>query len=296
MGLFDLLRRAMRFSRHNPWLSAMGTATVAISLTLVAVFGLAASNARNAVADWSRDLQVVIYLDPPPSEALTKQWLTALRSIAEVDEVAYVSSDEALQRFRGRLGNDAMLLDGIAAGVLPASLEISLHPEFRNQRAITSLVARLRQNSDWRDIQYGRDWVERFDAVARLLRMIGTALGVVLIFASCFIISNTIRLMFLSRRDEIEVMRLVGATPLYINLPFLVEGTLQGAIGGVTAVAFGYGLYVAGVQQGLAVLLQAVGVNQVHFLPIGWQAGLVVTGGAIGLFGSLAALRKLSKE
>lgn len=296
MGLFDLLRRALRYSRHNPWLSAMGTATVAVSLTLVAVFGLAASNARNAVADWSRELQVVIYLDPPPSDALTGQWLTALRSIAEVDKVTYVSSDEALRRFRGRLGNDAMLLDGVGTGVLPASLEISLHPEFRNQRAVTAFVERLKQNSDWREIQYGREWIERFDAVARLLRMIGTALGAVLIFASCFIISNTIRLMFLSRRDEIEVMRLVGATPLYINLPFLVEGILQGAIGGAAAVVLGYGLYVAGVQQGLTVLLQTVGVDRVRFLPLEWQLGLVLTGGAIGLFGSLAALRKLSKE
>lgn len=294
--MVDLLNRTLRYSRQNPWLAIMGTATVAVALTLLAVFALMASNANRAVATWSRDLQVVIYLDPPPSESLARQWVTALTSIAEVEKVVYVSSGEAMKRFRNRLAVDAELLDGVDPNVLPASLEISLQQGFRNQQAVDGFVERLKKNSDWRDIHYGRDWVERFDAVVRLLRLVGTSIGAVLLFSAFFIISNTIRLMFVARRDEIEVMRLVGATPLYISLPFLLEGAIQGAIGGALAILFGYGMFVAGVRQGLAVMLQAVGIDGVYFLPLSWQLWLIVLGAAIGLLGSLAAMRSLTVE
>lgn len=296
MGIVDLLRRTLHYFRQNPWLSVLGIATVAVSLGLIAMFALLVVNARSAVTHWSSDMQVVIYLDPPPGQALASQWQTALRSIAEIDEVRYIDTTEAMRRFKARLGADADLLDGVGDGVLPASLEISLRPDFRNQQAVAALVERLRQNNDWRDIHYARDWVVRYDAVVRLLRTIGMALGAFLVFSSLFVIANTIRLMVLARGEEIEVMRLVGATPLYVNLPFLAEGAFQGAVGGLAAVGLGYGLYIAVGRQGLVVLLQAIGVEHVSFLPLAWQAGLVLIGAGIGFIGSLAAVLRLRKE
>lgn len=291
----DLLRRGLRYTRQHPWLALTGMLTVASALTMIALFALVTRNVQGAVAGWSRDFQIVIYLDPPPAEGGARQWQTALGSMAEVQEVTFVSSEEALRRFRARLGNDAPLLDGIGNEILPASFELTLRPEFRSRSAIDALVGRIVQKNEWRDLHYGREWLERFEAVVRLARLLGTSFGLFLLGAALLIVANTIRLIFLSRRTEIEILRLLGATPLYIVLPFLVEGGTIGCVGGVVALLLTYGLYLSGLQQGLAALLHALGVEQVIFLPWAWQVALVLTGILLGLSGSLIALRRISR-
>lgn len=291
----DLLRRGLRYTRQHPWLALTGMLTVASALTLIALFALVTSNVQGAVAGWSRDFQIVIYLDPPPAEGVARQWQTALGSMAEVQEVTFVSSAEALRRFRARLGSDAPLLDGIGNGILPASFELTLRPEFRSRSAIDALVGRIVQKNEWRDLRYGREWLERFEAVVRLARLLGTGFGLFLLGAALLIVANTIRLIFLSRRTEIEILRLLGAPPLYIVLPFLIEGGTIGGVGGVAALLLTYGLYLSGLQQGLAALLHTLGVEQVIFLPWAWQVALVLAGTLLGLFGSLIALRRISR-
>lgn len=295
MSGVNLLKRGLSPLRQHPWLALMGVTSVAVALTLIALFVLISHNVQSAVRDWSRDFQIIIYLDPPPNETLARQWQIALGSIAETEEVTYVSSTEALRRFRARLGKDASLIDGIGSDVLPASFALKLRPEFRQRDAVKLLVARIAQKNEWRDVHYGSEWIERFDAVRRLMRMSGIIFGFFLFVSAFLIVANTIRLILFTRKTEIEILRLLGATPLYIGLPFLLEGGILGIIGSMVALLSVYLFYQFTLQQGLISLLQLLGVERVAFLPPLWQFGLIIGGAALGFFASLVAMRRLSR-
>ena len=295
MSGIDLLKRGITPLRQHPWFTLMGVTSIAVALTLIALFALISLNMQEAVGDWSRDFQIVIYLDPPPNETVARQWQIALGSMAETEEVSYVSSAEALQRFSTRLGNDAALLTGIGSDVLPASFALKLRPEFRQRDAVKLLVSRIAQKNEWRDVHYGSEWIERFDAARRLMHMSGTFLGLFLFLSAFLIVATTIRLILLTRKTEIDILRLLGATPLYIGLPFLLEGGVLGILGGTVALFLVYLFYQIGLQQGLLSLLQILGIERVAFLPPLWQFTLIIGGAALGFFASFVALRRLSK-
>ncbi len=123
-------------------------------------------------------------------------------------------------------------------------------------------------------------------------RVSGSALGGFLVFAALVIVANTIKLTLYARQDELEAMAMVGGTSLFIKLPYLVEGTLQGLLGGLTALGLSFLVFQVILQKSLGSLLLITGIDTIHFLPLSWQGLLVVGGGLIGLFGSLFALRK----
>jgi len=291
----DFFKRGLTPLRQHPWFSLMGITSIAVALTLIALFALISLNMQRAVGEWSRDFQIVIYLDPSPDDTLARQWQIALGSMAEAEEVTYISSAEALQRFSTRLGDDAGLISGIGDDVLPASFALKLRPEFRQRDAVKLLVSRIAQKNEWQDIHYGSEWIERFDAVRRLMRISGTIFGLFLFLSAFLIVTTTIRLILLTRKSEIEILRLLGASPIYIGLPFLLEGGFLGLLGGSIALFLVYVFHQIGLQPGLLSLLQLVGVNRVVFLPPQWQLVLMIGGVTLGFLSSFVAMRRISK-
>lgn len=285
--------RALRNMRQSPMLCGAAVGTVAVALTILAFFAIVVLNVQKLTRHWSEDVQVVAFIDTAPEERLLRQWIADIRGLPEVEKVEFVSSIEALKRFKKRLADDADLLEGVDLDILPASLEITLNEDSRNRVAVSTLVSRLRQNTGLSDLRYGQEWLERFEAFVSLLQLAGAILGGFLLFAALFIVANTIKLTLYARRDELEIMALVGATPMFIKSPFLLEGALQGALGGGLAVAGAYALFQLFLRQGLDSLLLASGVERVTFLPMSWQLLLIAAGVLLGLTGSLLSLRKL---
>ena len=285
--------RALRNMRQSPMLCGAAVGTVAVALTILAFFAIVVLNVQKLTRHWSEDVQVVAFIDTVPEERLLRQWIADIRGLPEVEKVEFVSSTEALKRFKIRLADDADLLEGVDPDILPASLEISLNEESRNRGGVSALISRLRHHTGLSDLRYGQEWLERFESFVSLLRLAGAILGGFLLFAALFIVANTIKLTLYARRDELEIMALVGATPMFIKSPFLLEGALQGALGGGLAVAGAYALFQLFLQQGLNSLLLASGVERVTFLPLSWQLLLIAAGVLLGLAGSLLSLRKL---
>jgi len=222
------IRRALRNMRQSPVLCSAAVGTVAVALIILAFFAIIVLNVQKLTRHWSEDVQVVAYIDTLPDERLLQQWLSDIQSFPEAANVEFVSHAEALKRFKKRLGDDADLLEGVDPDILPASFEITLKEDSRNHEGVSAVVSRLRQNSGLSDLRYGQEWLERFESFVALLRLAGAILGGFLLFAALFIVSNTIRLTLYARRDELEIMALVGATPIFIKSPFLFEGALQG--------------------------------------------------------------------
>ena len=286
------LKRALRNMRQSPVLSLASVATVAVALALLAFFAIAVLNVQQLTASWGENLAIVAYLDNVPDKKVVNSWAKEIENYPEVASVSYVSRKEAFERFRKRLGEDADLVEGLGPDVLPASLEISLADDWRNESALTAVVDRLRKDNRFDDLQYGQGWLEKLEAFLLLLRVSGSALGGFLVFAALVIVANTIKLTLYARQDELEAMTMVGGTSLFIKLPYLIEGALQGLMGGLTALGLSFLAFQVILQKSLGSLLLITGIDTIHFLPPIWQGMLIVGGGLIGLLGSLFALRK----
>ena len=284
------LRRALRNMRLSPVLSGAAIFAMGVALALLAFFAIAVLNVQRLTESWTADLSIIAYLDQPPDGATLNRWLTEIRAYPEVAAVTYVSRQEAYQRFQERLGRDADLLEGLGAEVLPASLEIRLKPERRLDTA--AVVERLGRNQAFGELHYAREWLERFEAFLLLLRTVGAALGGFLALAALVIVTNTIKLTLYARQDELEAMTMVGATALFIKLPYLIEGALQGLCGGLLALLVSFVAYRTMLRESLGSLLLLTGIDAIHFLPPVWQVLVVAAGVLVGLLGSLLALRK----
>lgn len=289
---FFVAHRALRNMRQSPFLCAAAVGTVAVSLAILAFFALVVLNVQKLTGHWSEEVQVVAYLDAPPEEKQLRIWIEDIRRLPEVADVRFVSQGEAFDRFQKRLTRDADLLDGLDPDVLPASLEISLLEQHRTTHGVETVIAALQKNRALSDLRYGQEWLERFESFLTLLRLAGAILGGFLLFATLFIVANTIKLTLYARRDELEIMTLVGGTPLFIKMPFLVEGSLQGALGGALALGGAYMLFQFFIRSGLSVLLPLTGSEGIVFLPGSWQAMVVAAGTLLGFIGSLVSLRK----
>jgi len=287
------IRRALHNMRQWPFLCTASVLTMAVALASVATFFLVVMNIQLMATKWSEDLQVVAYLDRQPGTGQLGPLLDAVKQFPEVTAVKFVTKQEAMQRFRSRLGTESNLLDGVREDILPASLELSLRPEYRNRSGIEQVVKRLETHVDSNDIHYGQDWLERFETFVAVLKIVSQALGGFLLLAALFIVSNTIKLTLFARRDELEIMTLVGATLRFIKVPFLLEGALQGLLGGVLALALLsaiFNLFLSPVIQSF--WLTPAGIELI-FLNFNQQLLLVTAGVMLGIFGSLSSLRKL---
>ncbi|NIQ93890.1 MAG: ABC transporter permease [Desulfuromonadales bacterium] len=294
--MFERLRyyigRVVANMRQTPVLTGATILTITVSLSIVALFTLVAINIERLGEAWSSEVQVVAYLQEPPAKQVLEDWRRRLGELPEVAEVTYVSPERAFELFRDRLGQEKDLLRGVAADVLPASLEIALVETSRNRQGVAAVAGFLRSEIGLEDLHYGQVWLEKFDSFMVLLRLSGMVLGAILLAATLFIIFNTIRLTLYSRRDELDIMALVGATPFFIKAPFVIEGALQGVAGGVLALGFVWTLFYLFLHDGLQALLLSPGVFDVHFLSPALQAALVCGGFLLGVIGSLGSLRK----
>lgn len=293
--LIYFILRALRNMRQSPFLCTAAVSTVMVALVILAFFALVVLNIEQLTRTWSRDVQVTAYLDKALAEAEIARQQKRISQFPGVAGVVYTSPRQAFENFRQRLGDDADILDGMERDFLPGSFSISLEESFRNRSGIDQVVARLTDDPAFSDLRYAQDWLEKFTALLALLRAVGLVLGGFLLFAALFIVSNTIRLTLFARRDELEVMALVGGTPGFIKTPFLVEGAFQGALGGLLALLLSYLFYQLSLKENLSQLLVASGVGEIAFLPLHWQLGLLVTGTFLGLIGSFLSLRKLMR-
>jgi len=159
-------------------------------------------------------------------------------------------------------------------------------------KVLEAIALRLRQEEGITDVQYGGAWMERFLAVLKIVRVVGISLGVLLLFATLAIISNTLRLAFYARREEIEIMRLVGATEFFINLPLRLEAMVQGGLGGLISLGVLYVLYRIFLAEFRTYWSQFGGWGGPVFLDPVAMVTLVVLGLLLGLTGSFLRLER----
>jgi len=198
-----------------------------------------------------------------------------------------VSKADALVRFRRTFGDLAAAADGVGDNPLPSSYEVRLRAGADS--SADALAAALRRLPGVADVRYDRQWLGRLMTGVTVVRGIGIVLATVLTIAAALTVANVVRLALYARRDELDIMQLVGAPQVYIRGPFVMEGTLQGGIGAVAAlIALGVA-FLALRARYLAPLAASVNVSAIRFLPTEFCLFLVIGGMAVGCAGGVVA-------
>jgi cell division transport system permease protein len=268
--------------------SALSVGSIAVSLFVLGAFLTVASNLDSVVRRWTEKVEVTFYLDDAMELADREALARRIRLHPAVEGVDVVSREEALERFRTMFADLQALPQDLGANPFPASLEVRMRPEHHGPEAVTALVKTFETAPGVEEAQYDLLWIQRLSTAVRLVRGVGAFLGVVLVLAGIFTISNVIRLTVYARQDELDIMRLVGATRAYVKGPFIMEGILQGALGGLASVAL---LWVAfRVVAKEAVAASDLLGRSVVFLPTELCVLIVMGGMAVGLLGSLISL------
>ena len=296
MSLFRILGYFLGEATVSLWrswkVSLVAIMTIAMSVFIGGTFLLLSGNLNRVVENWRQEAKIIVYLSTP-ADAVDLERVRALGSEPEwVLSVREVSRSEAGSRFRETFPSLQDLLKTWEDEPLPASLELGFEPDRAGELAFETWLEDLREDAAVSMVDDDRDWLRQLDAFIGILRGVGVVVGAALLGAAIITIASVIRLTAYLYRDEIAVMRLVGATELYIRGPFLFEGLIQGFLGGLVALLGLYSAYLGLNPKGATVLLGTVLVDQ--FLP--WQVIFSLLGVATlaGCFGAILSLRRES--
>ena len=274
------------------WTHVLTSGTIAVTLFVFGAFMLLQENLQNLLKGWGDQIQINAYLDKGLGDAQLQPLLDRIRSLPEVERVRHISQDQAWKDFRAALGAQSSILEGLPEDVLPASFEIFVKPAYRDGPVIEELANRLRKAKGIALVEYPQEWIERLSLAVLGVQWAKWAIGGVLFIATFFIVGSTVRLAILARKDEIEIMQLVGATEALIQAPFVVEGMIQGIVGGGLSILCLWFVFVFLRNQ----IPTSVGLfgplSQLQFLDVRSIALIVAIGWLLGAAGSVFSLRR----
>jgi cell division transport system permease protein len=265
---------------------------IAISLLVVGAFLLLAENLSGAAAEWQGRSRVTIYLTTDATSGQTEAVRRFLATQPELRRHAFVTREEALRRFRTWFTSLAEVIGELDENPFPASFEVEVSPREAQSARLHQQIAALRSMPGVDQVQYDWQWIERLRKLIGIINVAGLAAGGVLGMAAAFTIANVIRLTMMLYREEIEIMRLVGATERLIRAPFLVEGFLQGTFGALVAIGTLYAAWEMARRSLAPSSSLLFGFLFAGFLP--WQklAALLAGGMLAGWFGSWLSVRR----
>jgi cell division transport system permease protein len=270
--------------------------TIALTLGVFGGFLLLQLNLEKLLRGWGDQIQLTAYLAPTIGPAELEALLANLKRYPEIERVHYTTQEQAWRDFQSALGAQSGLLDGLPRNVLPASVDITLRPDFRDHTAMEQLAERLKRQKELTQIDYPQQWVEKLALVIAALQWIKWLVAGALFLAAFFIVTRMVKLAVLARRQEIEVLQLIGATETLIQAPLAIEGLLQGLLGSGGALALLWGVYrlLRDDAAGLSGLIPAL--SRMEFLD-GLSVALILSIGAtLGLSASLFALRGMVRS
>jgi cell division transport system permease protein len=267
----------------------LSTITIALALFVLGGFLLVASNLDRLVAAWSSAAEISVYLNDDAAAADREAIERALAANGTVIAREYVSKDEALNRFKQTFTELSGTLASAGDNPLPASYEVRVKSGPGVRQSLDTLATTLRGMAGVSDVRFDAQWLDRATAAITAIRRIGLVLGTLLGAAAALTVANVVRLALYARRDELDIMQLVGAPQLYIRGPFVMEGVLHGGAGAVVALAALLIGHLAIRARYVAALAPAIDLASLRFLPLDLCALLVLGGMVVGCAGGLVA-------
>jgi cell division transport system permease protein len=272
----------------------LAIATIAVGLFVLGAFLLLNTNLQRVVSRWSESAELSVFVADDASPEQLKAIDEMAGQSGVIAQREYVSKESALARFRADFPDLAASAAALGRNPMPASFELRLRPEARDApAAVDGLVTALSGMPGVADVRYDREWLGRLNAVVRGARVAGALIVAMLGLAAAMTVANVVRLAAAARRDEIEIMQLVGAPFAYVRGPFVAEGILQGGMGAVIALAaLATAFHLIRLRFG-DTIAQALGGSGLTFLSVPFVTVLLLGGMALGCLGGYVVARRV---
>ena len=281
-----LVQEAFRTLKRHKGVTAISVVIMSLSLLMLAVFLLATENVLKIIGQAEQDLKVYVYLEDGVGDTGIQKLHRELLVMEEADAVVFISREEALAEFRDQLGEeDAEVLNVLRTNPLPNSFWVTPKQEYKGAASLAYFAGRVTQLDGVEEVRYGREFVDKFGRIVRGIYYVDAVVGFIVILSAIFIISNAVRLTVISRKKNIEILKLVGATNRFITMPFIIEGAFQGGLAAVFSLL-------------LLFLITAASrrvVPDIAFFTFDKAALFMFVCVAIGSIGSFTALRRYLK-
>jgi len=282
MSLRIGVREGVRTITRNASLFFLSLLVAAISLFLLALFSLVTVNLHRATIILDEKIEIIAFLDRRANADRLKE---NIQKIKGVEQVIYVSSEQALNELRSELQDSEEVLNVFEENPLPASFQIKLESSFRNARGLDEISAKIMLLEGIDETLYGGELVDQLKKVTNVIMIFDFGLLAIIIFSVIFVIFQTIKLTIFARSTEIEIMKLVGASDGFIAIPFTFEGIVQGAFGGLVA------FVLTAITHRVATFF----FDNVYFPHWYFLLGTIIGGVFFGLIGSSIAIRRFLK-
>lgn len=297
--MIEKLKFFVKVTGNNLWQfrtrNIFSVTIICLSFLTVGIFLSLSNNLRATARELSSNMSIAFYLDAKAAPETVEAIRQELARPRFVEEVKLVTPDEALERFRTSFPDLADVAAGLKGNPFPRSFELRVNAKASASKEVLAFVEGMKKRPGIADVLFNQDWVEKMQGFSRLAGAIGAFLGGILILTSFFIISNVVKLNVLARQNEIEILRLVGGTNLFIRIPFWLEGITLGLLGSLLSL----GLLFLVVRLFPVYLGTSLGALQdlLRFRYPGLaQAGLLLAGGAAtGWIGSATSVSKFLK-
>ena len=288
MSFFYIVKEGFAgFSRAK--LAAIGSSiTITISLLLVGLFYVISTNTSRLVESVRQKVELEAFLEEPVSRQRINEIQQQITSIDGIDKAQFVSKDEAAKIFKQKFGED--INNVLDFNPLPPSFKIFLKEGYRTPEKADEIHKKVMEIKGVENITYRKELLEFLDQRARMLYYVGLALGIIFGISAIFLVSNTIRLTIYAKRKSVQTMKLVGASRWFVRAPFLIEGIIQGLIGGIIASAIIYYLLTFATGLISSEIAQFVQVKTLFYFAV------IVAGMFLGFFGSAISVRRFIGE
>lgn len=268
---------------------------ICLSFLTVGIFMSLSNNLRATARELSSNMTVAFYLDKTMSAAAVDALRKEVGQPAFVESVRLVAPDEALGRFRKSFPELADIVAGLKANPFPSSIELRINGKASASKEVIAFVDSMKTRPGVTDVQFNQDWVEKMQGFSRLAGAIGAFMGGILLLTSFFIISNVVKLNVFARKNEIEILRLVGSTNLFIRIPFWLEGITLGLLGSLLSLGLLFvviNLFPVYLGASLGALQQLL---RFRYPDLTQSIALLLGGAATGFVGSATSVSKFLK-
>jgi cell division transport system permease protein len=229
------LRETLASLKRNLTLTVAAVLTAAVSLALLGVAVLAREGVGNQLIQWKGGVQFIVFMKADATDDQISSVREALKESPQVDDAktVYLDKPAAFEEFQRIFRDQKTIAESLTVNDIPPNFKVV--PKTDDSEVISAVGNQLLTKPGVSDVRFARDYVDRLQALSRMVGIVSIAMFILLLFTAIVLIWNTIRTAMFARRREIEVMKLVGATNWFIRIPFMLEGLLHGLAGGLLA-------------------------------------------------------------
>lgn len=276
---------------NEKWIYLLTILSIGVSLLILSAFASITLNVDSLLKRWSKSFGLVVYLDDSLGREAENTLKEFFRKDPDITDVKYISKEEAVEELKLVLGANAGIVDGLQENPLPSSFELKLKSGLLQSSFVKQKAAFIKNMTGVDEVQYGEKWLASLNTISRIMKLSAAFLGTAIFIAIIFITYNTIKIFFYRKNDEIETLKLLGATRTFIRLPFLIEGLFIGFAGGIAGAAALFGIHSLVLIKGTE-FMPAVRAMIISFPPEVYMS-VPLAGAVMSFTGSLIAVGKI---